>query len=199
MLCKYIQTCHDFCFVANNIDLCSFASICTAHDDIGNEFFLRATGLSEREAKRLTIFSIVQPSELSNLYKMVARALAETTSETTSTTNTSVATTANGSTGGNNCSPTDEWQAITLKCIPFPNDPAPSKTSSLAIASASTTSNPTTTSSTRGPHSLSITVALMMDMNRDQRCFHCILTDCPGSNGRLGSVTPELFAKLFNY
>ena len=38
----------------------------------------------------------------------------------------------------------------------------------------------------------------MMDMNRDQRCFHCILTDCPGSNGRLGSVTPELFAKLFN-
>jgi hypothetical protein len=139
----------------------------------------------------------VQPSELSNLYKMVARALAEKTSETTTTTTTTSAdTNANGSTGGNNCSPTDEWQAITLKCIPFPNDPAPSKTSSLAITSSSTTTN--TVTSTRGPHSLSITVALMMDMNRDQRCFHCILTDCPGSNGRLGCVTPELFAKLFN-
>lgn len=126
---------------------------------VWNEFFLRATGLSEREAKRLTIFSIVQPSELSNLYKMVARALAEKSDTSTSATTVD--------TGGNS-SGTEEWQAITLKCIPFPNDPI-----------------------------LCITVALMKDVNRDQRCFHCILTDCPGSNGRLGSVTPELFAKLF--
>ena len=140
----------------------------------GNEFFLRATGLSEREAKRLTIFSIVQPTELSNLYKMVARALAEKSDTSTSATT--------GTSSG-----LEEWQAITLKCIPFPNDPILSKTSLKNI----------TPTAARGPHSLSITVALMKDVNRDQRCFHCILTDCPGSNGRLGSVTPELFAKLF--
>ncbi len=137
----------------------------------GNEVFLRATGLSEREAKRLTIFSIVRPSELSNLYKMVARALAEK-SDTSATT----------------VSGTEEWQAITLKCIPFPNDPILSKTSP----------NNITPAAARGPHFLSITVALMKDVNRDQRCFHCILTDCPSSNGRLGSVSPQLFAKLFN-
>ncbi len=34
-------------------------------------------------------------------------------------------------------------------------------------------------------------MVLMMDMNRDQRCFHCILTIVPVR-------TPELFAKLFN-
>mmetsp|Transcript_5158 Transcript_5158/g.8108 ORF Transcript_5158/g.8108 Transcript_5158/m.8108 type:complete len:282 (-) Transcript_5158:567-1412(-) len=43
---------------------------------VWNKFFLTATGLSERDAKRLTIFSIVQSNQLSKLYKMVARALA---------------------------------------------------------------------------------------------------------------------------
>jgi hypothetical protein len=169
----YTNTFHDRLSLI--VAWCSFALYAPMS---GNEFFLRATGLSEREAKRLTIFSIVLPSELSNLYKMVARALAEKSD--TSMCATTVDT-------GGNSSGTEEWQAITLKCIPFPNDPILSKTSL----------NTFTPTAARGPHSLSITVALMKDVNRDQRCFHCILTDCPGSNGRLGSVTPELFAKLF--
>lgn len=149
------------------------------HPRTGNDFFLRATGLNEREAKRLTIFSIVQPNELSNLYKMVARALAEKCDTSAST---------SADVTHRKSSATKEWQAITLKCIPFPNDLVASKTS-LDVNSPHAPC---------GPHSLCITVALMKDVNRDQRCFHCILTDSPGSNGRLGSVTPELFAKLFN-
>ena len=40
-----------------------------------NEFFLRATGLSGEEAKRLSIFSIVQADKLSTLFELVANAL----------------------------------------------------------------------------------------------------------------------------
>ena len=142
----------------------------------GNEFFLRATGLSEREAKRLTIFSIVQPSELSNLYKMVARALAK--KKDTSDNITAIGTIEDCP--GTNTNE-DEWQAITLECTPFSRN----------------IKSPSTTSSGHDSHSLSITVALMEDKNHDQRCFHCILTDCPVTNGKSGSVTPELFARLF--
>ena len=76
------------------------------------------------------------------------------------------------------------------------NSIAPSKTTSLNNNTASSVQYPQ--HQEQQHHSLSITVALMEDMNRDQRCFHCILTDCPGTDGKLGSVTPELFAKLFN-
>ncbi len=40
-----------------------------------NDFFLRATGLSGEEAKRLSIFSIVQADKLSTLFELVANAL----------------------------------------------------------------------------------------------------------------------------
>jgi hypothetical protein len=73
----------------------------------------------------------------------------------------------------------EEWQAITLKCIPFSSN------------NKANERGPKTTAT------LYINVTLMDDENRDQRCFHCVLTDCPGSNGKLGCVTPELFATLF--
>jgi hypothetical protein len=168
----------------------------------GNDFFLRATGLSEREAKRLTIFSIVQPSELSDLYKMVARTLAE--KSVTSTNATTFDTGAGDSSATNNTNE-EGWQAITLKCIPFSSCTNTKTNNSIAPSTTTSLNNNNTASSVQYPqqqeqqhHSLSITVALMEDMNRDQRCFHCILTDCPGTDGKLGSVTPELFAKLFN-
>mmetsp|Transcript_43077 Transcript_43077/g.75547 ORF Transcript_43077/g.75547 Transcript_43077/m.75547 type:complete len:1054 (+) Transcript_43077:240-3401(+) len=193
---------------------------------VWNKFFLTATGLSERDAKRLTIFSIVQSNQLSKLYKMVARALAadekssnsssssgggpssspssnnNSTSGSSTTKSNGVRTTTNTNTDSNE----EEWQAITLKCIPFHqshnknsnNDPS-SKTKKKKQKRATTSSTTATTStSTHHPHPLYITVALMEDQNRDQRCFHCILTDCPGTNeGKLGSVTPELFSMLF--
>lgn len=40
-----------------------------------NEFFLKATGLSEREVERATMFSLVQSNKLSNLFEIVAKSL----------------------------------------------------------------------------------------------------------------------------
>jgi hypothetical protein len=37
----------------------------------------------------------------------------------------------------------------------------------------------------------------MNDSNPRNRCFHCVFTNCPGTNGALGSITPELLASLF--
>lgn len=34
----------------------------------------------------------------------------------------------------------------------------------------------------------------MGDEDPRKRCFHCVLTDCPVTNGGLGSITPELLA-----
>jgi hypothetical protein len=44
---------------------------------------------------------------------------------------------------------------------------------------------------------LYITVTLMTDDEPRKRCFHCVFTDSPGTNGALGSVTPELLSSLF--
>ena len=162
----------------------------------GNEFFLIATGLSEREAKRLTIFSIVQSNQLSDLYKMVARALAEKSMTSTAAAAATVGTTSKTditpAAGKHDNTNSEEWQAITLKCIPFP--------SQNKSTTETKTTNPTTASTMTEEKStqLYITVALMEDEHREQRCFHCILTDCPGTKeGKLGNVTPELFAMLF--
>ena len=38
----------------------------------------------------------------------------------------------------------------------------------------------------------------MFDDNPKKRCLHCILTDVPGTNGAVGSVTPELLSILFS-
>ncbi len=152
---------------------------------IGNDFFLLATGLNEREAKRQTIFSIVQSSELTNLYKMVARALSEAKEENAVKSATAesypcVSKEIDISTNAEQLSKKkdEEWQAITLKCIPFPsikND-----------------------GESHHPNPLYITIALMADDDQQQRCFHCILSDCPGTNGTIGIVTPELLAMLFS-
>ena len=37
----------------------------------------------------------------------------------------------------------------------------------------------------------------MADKDPRKRCFHCVFTNCPGTNGALGSITPELLASLF--
>ena len=173
---------------------------CFQTHNAGNDFFLIATGLSEREAKRTTIFSIVQSSQLSNLYKMVARALAEkrsvprvtsgsstdptlSSSEQPSSSSSSATASSSAASTKSEQTDNDEWQAITLECVSFNDDSKKSKQKS----------------SSASPHPLYITVSLMEDEDRDQRCFHCILTDCPGTNGgKLGSVTPELFAMLHN-
>jgi hypothetical protein len=66
--------------------------------------------------------------------------------------------------------------AMTLPCISFPSQ-----------VKANNVSNPSP---------LYMTVALMTDDDPNKICFHCIITDDPGTNGTIGFVTPDLLALL---
>jgi hypothetical protein len=37
----------------------------------------------------------------------------------------------------------------------------------------------------------------MPDPDPHKRCFHCVLTDTPGTNGALGFISPELLSRFF--
>lgn len=161
----------------------------TLHQHSGNEFFLLTTGLTKREAKNLSIFSIVDASQLTELYKFVARALAHNKLPVPSSAAAAVASAAATPSQAEmiagptkvstsiNKSSDESWEAITLQCIRF----ASKKNKDEATH----------------PNPLYITIALMTDADRDKRCFHCIITDSPGTKGTLGSVTPELLSVLF--
>jgi len=133
--------------------------------------------LNKRDIGRLTIFSIVQSDQLSTLYKMVARALAEQhvapLSESTSASGMSckenvISTKPKGVGNG------EDWQVVTLKCVRFPS------------------------SKNEGEeHPLFLTITLMGDANRDQRCFHVTLSDNPSDEGQFGTISPKLLTKMF--
>ena len=39
----------------------------------------------------------------------------------------------------------------------------------------------------------------MYDENPSKRCIHCALTDKPGCDGNIGTITPELLSMIFPY
>ena len=69
----------------------------------------------------------------------------------------------------------EDWQVITLRCVPFPSSKNEEK-----------------------ERPLFLTITLMGDANLDQRCFHCTLTDAPSDEGQVGTVTPEFLVKIFS-
>ena len=136
--------------------------------------------MNKRDIGRLglTIFSIVQSDQLSTLYKMVARALAEQhvthpMSEPTSASELSSKEN-DISTKPKDLENCENWQVITLRCVRFPSSKSEDK-----------------------KHPLFLTIALMGDANREQRCFHCTLTDTPSDVGRCGTLSPHLLVKMF--
>lgn len=141
--------------------------------------------MNKRDIGRLTIFSIVQSSQLSTLYKMVARALAEQhvtpTGTSPSEKTSAIRTSSEEDTASPKPSNSEDWQVVTLRCVRFPS----SKDSSNQVKDEDK------------DHPLFLTVTLMGDANRDQRCFHCTLTDTPTDEGQFGNVTPEFLAKMF--
>jgi hypothetical protein len=62
------------------------------------------------------------------------------------------------------------YEAMTLPCIRFPAEHS---------------------------RQLYVTVTLMTDVDPRKRCFHCVLTDSPCTNGDIGHITPELLEILF--
>jgi hypothetical protein len=74
------------------------------------------------------------------------------------------------SNSGESISTNWNYDAMTLPCIRFPAEHA---------------------------RQLYVTVTLMTDMDPRKRCFHCVLTDSPCTNGDIGPITPELLEILF--
>lgn len=69
----------------------------------------------------------------------------------------------------------EDWQVVTLRCVRFPSGKSDDKEES---------------------RDLFLTITLMSDADRDQRCFHCTLTDTP-SEGQFGTVSPKFLANMF--
>lgn len=137
-----------------------------------NGFFLKATGISKAGVKGLTIFSLVKQEKLSNLFEIVARALRK---------DSSLLSTEPLSDSSSTSVESQKWNyaGMTLPCIDFPS------------------SKERPTFGKGLVHPLYITVTLMADEDPRKRLFHCVFTDCPGTNGALGSITPELLSMLF--
>jgi hypothetical protein len=74
-----------------------------------------------------------------------------------------------------------DFQGITLPCIDFPA----MKRRGLLVDAATPIDG------------LNITITLMGDKDPRRRCFHCVFTNCRGTNGSLGIITPDLLALLF--
>ena len=150
-----------------------------------NDFFLKVSGLRSKEVECLTIFSLVQTSLLSNLFEIVAAALRSNTNDDISKQGEEKADETvkkEDDTNERKLTPLKDYAAITLPCVDFST--AFWDEGNRAAISAQT-------------KKLYMTVTLMTDNDVTKRCFHCAFTDCPGTNGALGTVTPELLSALF--
>ena len=132
----------------------------------------------------MTIFSLVRPEKLGSFFEIVAAALRTDEEEDRkgAGSETSALTNSDGGKGGSSDSSERQWDyaAMTLPCIDFP-----------------TMKKRQASEPTKHTDPLFVTITLMADEDPKKRCFHCVFTDCPGTNGALGSITPELLALLF--
>jgi hypothetical protein len=147
-----------------------------------NEIFLKASGLLSSDMDGLTIFSLVRQTELAKLFEIVAAALRSGTM---------------GAAGEQlDRDRADDENSDQVK--------ARQSTNYTAITLPCATFRPRISSSMKGGKGvleslLYMTATLMKDADPKKRCFHCLFTDCPSSNGTLGSVTPDLLATLFTH
>ncbi|KAL3904684.1 MAG: hypothetical protein SGILL_009972 [Bacillariaceae sp.] len=170
-----------------------------------NECFVKATGYRKSEIERLTIFSLVRPDKLSNFFDIVGAALRphdenelekeeESKAESISTCPTESEKTGDESKESAKSEDSDskpaslpvrlmDYKTITLPCVDFPA----MKKRNQAISDSDSLIDP-----------LTVTATLMGDKDVRKRCFHCVFTNCRGTDGALGSITPELLASLFS-
>ena len=152
-----------------------------------NDFLLSATGLGPREVGNLTVFGMVESDQLSDLYAMVSKALAYRPSADKPGDAGGGAPASSGGApppdGGDGAGEGGEttWRSITLRCAPF-------RSPARAVPAADGEKRKRT-----APGPLYMNITLMGDEDPGKRCFHCVLTDKPGEDGRVGGVTPGLF------
>jgi len=168
--CKSLQasSCYHILCEHTNISSCFFFYV------TGNDFFLKTTGLSNEEVDRITIFSLVQTDKLSNLFELVAASLRHShPSDETDNQKPSEEGEASSEAPSRGLK---DFAAITLPCVKF---------------------QPRQEDDNEKSKPLNMTVTLMDDEDQSKRCFHCVFTDCPGTKGLLGSITPELLGMMF--
>lgn len=146
-----------------------------------NNFFEKITGLSREEISKLTIFSIVQGDKLSNLFEMLGEALR------------------NGSSKAKDASPVGELISHSSGSTTIESEPSNDSNRNYAAMTLPCVSFPSRTNAGKNhhPNPLYMTMTLMTDKNPQRRCFHCAITDHPGTNGAMGYVTADLLKMLF--
>jgi hypothetical protein len=147
----------------------------------GNDCFLKASGYQKEEIESMTIFSLVKPDKLASFFEIVATALKSERPLNEE----SLGKAPSDDDKKANSTETDrswDYTTMTLPCIKFP--------------SMSTRRLPP--GLTRPVDPLYITVTLMVDEDPHRQCFHCVFTNCRGTNGALGSITPALLELLFS-
>jgi len=163
-------------FLASNIP--QLIATQTGRIAICNDFFHRATGMSEQDVQRITIFSIVQADKLSTLFELVATSLRRT-KKPSSTDGCTTDTSAGPWPSSNDDAP---YKTVTLPCIPFPKG----------------MKFKTGENDEEVLCPLFMAVTFMADDNPRNRCIHCILTeDAPGAGSKIGPITPIALNKMF--
>jgi len=161
-------------FLASNIP--QLIATQTGRIAICNDFFHRATGMSEQDVQRITIFSIVQADKLSTLFELVATSLRRS-NKPSSTDGCTTDTSAGPWPSSKNDAP---YKTVTLPCIPFPKG--------MKLKSSKNGKDVLCP--------LFMTVTFMADDNPRNRCIHCILTeDGPGTESK--TIIPKVLKKMF--
>lgn len=161
-------------FLASNIP--QLIATPTGRIAICNDFFHRATGMSEQDVQRITIFSIVKADGLSTLFELVATSLRRSNKPSSTEECTTGTPSGPWSPSNNNSA----YKTVTLPCIPFPKG--------LKCKSSK--------SDNERLCPLYMAVTFMSDDNPKNRCIHCILTeDGPGTG--IGTITPRVLKKMF--
>lgn len=146
-----------------------------------NDIFLKASGLSASDIDSVTIFSLVRQTELVKLFEIVAATLRSGTMQSEESESNLISRTVVNADKPQNGTHAADYTAITLPCATFHPLELSMKGEATSLEKL-----------------LYMTVTLMADKDPKKRCFHCVFTDLPGTNGALGSVTPELLSFLFS-
>jgi len=115
-----IIACKCFCQVSATLLLSlliAFCLCCVFRVCLGNDFFLKATGISKSGVKGLTIFSLVKQEKLSNLFEIVAKALRNDSASDTSGCSEGESEKSSHRSLGSKW----DYATMTLPCIDFPS------------------------------------------------------------------------------
>lgn len=146
-----------------------------------NEMFYCLTGLSKQDVKRITIFSLVQAENLSDLYELVAEFLRKGNSQSDgNTTPPSLCLSDNNETiASGNSYEQSNFKTLTLPCIQFPKNLPLNHDGSQR-------------------YRLFMHVTVIWDKIPSRRCLHCALSDQAEKKGKIGFLSSSLFHFLLN-